>query len=265
MLKTEDKEEVDLLKITIEELRAHTDGQLSALEARTERRLVDILAAIKNINVKQPESPADSEILSDDSFATAKPPPVRWNHEQGPAKPSSQLPSQQSLNEQLAEMETKMAQLKEAASAASANSISNLIQLIQPAPPPPTAHLRSLDSVLGIYSHLNMINEYRNRHTGYKPEDLLMKSISVKLLKHELHLGVRQHDGQISLEGVTESQILSAIYKTIAWKIQDSERFIDIVRSYPFKPKKEVADDTVTGPEDITPSYRSGTEQSYLS
>ena len=173
MLRSEDEAKVDLLKGNIEKLRAHTDDQLSALEARTERRLDDILAAIKSINVKQPESPADSEILSDDSFATAKPPPVRWNHDQGPSKPSSQLPSQQPFSEQLAEMETKMAQLKEAASAASANSISNLIQLIQPAPPPPTAHLRSLDSVLGIYSHFNMINEWRNRHAGYKPEDFL--------------------------------------------------------------------------------------------
>lgn len=246
--KSEDKKEIELLKTNIVELRAHTDGQLSAMEARTERRLEDILTAIKNINLKQPESPADSEIHSDDSFLTAKLPPVRWTQDQGPLRPSSQPPSQPSLIEQLAEMETKMIQLKEAASA---NSMPNAVQLIQPAPPPPTAHLRSLDSVLGIYSHLSSMNEYSNRHAGYKPENLLMKSISVKILKHELHLGVRQHDGQVSLEGVTESQILAAIYKTSAWKIQDSERFIDIVRSYPFKPRKEVADDTVTGPEDI--------------
>ena len=216
------------------------------------------------------ESPAGSVHSETASYRTAIPVPVRYSADaaQGKDDVPPDMHATAEANTKLSdrkkqrapshdddlpgaveELERKLLTLKDQASRAV--NARQPAQLLQQAPPRLAAFLERVADPLTVYAHLNAVREYRNRHPHHNLEHALQNSISASVLLDHLRVGTGNMDSQASLECVTDAEILAAIHRELSWKIPNCTQFARIMQAFPFRPRREVSSDTVTGPEDI--------------
>ena len=216
------------------------------------------------------ESPASSVHSETASFRTAMPVPVRYSADATQGKEdngqdihatmeaATKLSDRKKQKETthygdlpgaVEELERQLLFLKDQTSRAV--SAKQPAQILQQAPPRLAAFLDKIADPLAVYAHLNAVREYRNRHPHHNLEHALQNSISASLLLDHLRVGTGSMESQASLEHVTDTEILAAIHRELSWKIPNCTQFARIMQAFPFRPRREISSDTVTGPEDI--------------